>query len=324
MQTIMITGGTGLAGRALTNALIEKGYGVVILTRNIPKKQAQNNTRYALWNIPSQSIDVKEVQNADYIIHLAGAGVVEKKWTAAYKKEIIDSRIKSSELLVNTLKCHSNSVKAVISMSAIGWYGADHLPGTGTDGFTENDPPESNFLGETCRLWEESIDPVTTLGKRLIKLRTGIVLSNEGGALAEFKKPLRFGIAPILGNGKQVISWIHIGDLCRLIIYAIENENISGVYNAVAPGPVSNRSLMLALARSVRGIFFIPIYVPGFILRIMLGQRSIEVLKSARVSCKKIKDAGFVFLFPSLDAALKNLLSKKSARSSGPFYGNSL
>ena len=306
MQTILITGGTGLVGRALTNALVQRGYKVIILTRHIPETAAGANTSYALWDVNKQTIDTGAVQAADHIIHLAGAGVVDKKWTDAYKKEIIDSRVKSSQLLISTLQDHSNAVKTLVSASAIGWYGADK----GQADFIETDPPEKDFLGETCRLWEESVEPVTLLGKRLVKLRTGIVLSNEGGALVEFKRPIRFGLAAILGSGKQMVSWIHIDDLCRMFIHAIENENTNGTYNAVAPLPVTNKTLTLSLAKAMKGKFFIPVHIPRFILKLLLGQRSIEVLKSATVSCEKIKGAGFVFLYPSIETAMAELNKK--------------
>jgi uncharacterized protein (TIGR01777 family) len=233
--------------------------------------------------------------------------LVEKKWTTAYKKEICESRTESSRLIIKALKNNENKVKAVVSASAIGWYGADTDP---VRPFTEDDAADDSFLGQTCKLWEESIEPVVALGKRLVKLRTGIVLSNEGGALAEFKKPIRFGTAAILADGKQIVSWIHIADLCRLIIYSIENENLQGSYNAVAPKPVSNKTLTLTLAKTMKGKFFIPFHVPAFVLQIMMGQRSIEVLKSSTVSCKKILDTGFEFRYHNIEAALKNLCVK--------------
>ena len=307
METILMTGGTGLVGRALTRLLVERGYKVIILTRRLPGGVIPDNVSYALWDINKQQIDVQAVQRADHIVHLAGAGVVAKKWTAAYKKEIAESRTNSSRLIIDTLKAHSNSIKAVISASAIGWYGAD----TGTEWFTETAPAKKYFLGDTCRLWEESIEPVTALGIRLVKLRIGIVLSNDGGALVEFKKPLRFGIAAILGNGKQMISWIHIEDLCRLFIYAIENESVNGSYNAVSPAPVNNKELNVKLARAIRGKFYIPVHIPSFLLKLLLGKRSIEILKSTTVSCKKIKGVGFIFLYPSVESALQALALKK-------------
>jgi uncharacterized protein (TIGR01777 family) len=160
-------------------------------------------------------------------------------------------------------------------------------------------------------LWEAGIQPVEKLYKRLCIFRFGIVLSKKGGALEEFKKPLKFGVAAILSNGKQTISWIHIDDLCRLLLFAIENENISGIYNAVAPKPVSNKELTLKLAKQMPGKFFMPAHIPAFILNAMLGEMSIEVLKSTTVNADKIKNAGFKFLYPTIDDALKNLITNQ-------------
>lgn len=306
MATVLITGGTGLIGRALTKALLEKGYEVIILTRN-PAKFATNTTRlsYAAWDLAAQTIDAAAITKADHLIHLAGAGVADQRWSKKRKQEIVESRVKSGELLVKALKETANKVQSVISSSAIGWYGPDGKKQNAA--FTEDAPPASDFLGQTCKQWEASIEPVTQLGKRLVKLRTGIVLSKEGGALKEFLKPLRVGIASILGTGRQMISWIHIDDMVRLYITAIEKENMNGVYNAVAPSPVTNKQLIMALARKKRGRFFIPVYVPSFVLKIMLGEMSIEVLKSATVSCEKLSKAGFVFQYPTITAAFKDI-----------------
>ncbi|MEP7145340.1 MAG: TIGR01777 family oxidoreductase [Ferruginibacter sp.] len=312
MQTILITGGTGMIGTQLTKHLSARGYEVIILTRKIPgSKHADPNVTYALWQVDKQMIDLNAIQKASYIIHLSGAGVVDKKWTPGYKNQIVKSRTESSALLIHTLQNNPHSIKAVVSSSAIGWYGED--PSPGKDGFIESDKSATGFLGETCKVWEESIQPVEMLGPRLVKVRTGIVLSNDGGALAEFKKPIQFGVAGILGDGKQVVSWIHIDDLCRLYIEAIENPDLGGSYNAVAPNPVTNKVLTIELARQLKGKFYIPMHVPEFVLKIMLGDRSIEVLKSTTVNCEKIKKTGFTFLYPSIEAAL-NQLCKKSDR----------
>lgn len=307
MPTILITGGTGLIGRQLANALVGHGYKVIVLSRTFINSQ-QENISYALWDVKKKQIDIDAIKQADCIVHLAGAGVVDKKWTAAYKKEIIDSRTESSRLIIDALKNNSNKVKTVISAGAIGWYGPDIDP---VKPFIETDTADNSFLGQTCKLWEESIDAVATLGKRLVKLRIGIVLSTEGGALPEFKKPLGFGIAAILGNGKQIVSWIHIDDLCRLFIHAIENETLQGSYNAVAPQPVSNKKLTLVLAKLMRGKFYFPAHVPAFILKIMMGQRSIEVLKSATVSCQKVLNTGFTFKYPDIETAIGALVRSK-------------
>jgi uncharacterized protein len=307
MTTILLTGGTGLIGKALTHALLERNYKVIILSRQpVAKLPEAINLTYAVWNPNDQTIDAAAIGKADYIINLAGAGVADKRWTKKRKQEIVDSRVKAGELIVKAVKEIPNRVKAVINASAIGWYGADSsIPNPKP--FKEDDPADDEFLGDTCKLWEKSIEPVISLGKRLVKLRTGIVLSKDGGALKEFKRPLRFGITAILGNGKQVISWIHMDDLVRMYIAAIEDEKINGVYNAVAPQPVSNKTLTIQLAKISKGQFFIPVYVPSFVLKLALGEMSIEVLKSATISCEKIHQAGFVFQFPAIEAALQNL-----------------
>ena len=307
MQTVLITGGTGLVGKALTTALLATGYKVIILSRSTEGKKNSENILYAPWDIKKQQIDLPALQQADHIIHLAGAGVVEKRWTIAYKKEIVESRTESSRLLIDALQKNTNKVKTIVSASAIGWYGADADP---VKPFTETDPAADSFLGNTCKLWEASIEPVISLGKRLVKLRTGIVLSNDGGALAEFKKPIRLGAAAILSHGKQIVSWIHIDDLCRMFVHAIENENMQGSYNAVAPQPVSNKALTISLAKAMNGKLYIPIHVPAFVLKLMMGESSIEVLKSTTVSCNKIADTGFVFNFTAIDTALSNLVKK--------------
>ncbi|MEP7318008.1 MAG: TIGR01777 family oxidoreductase [Panacibacter sp.] len=306
MATVLITGGTGLIGKALSAMLLRKNYEIIILTRTIPAAESQQpGISYAQWNVEAGEIDKVAIAKADYIIHLAGAGVAEKKWTDKRKTEIIESRTKSGALLVKALSETENHIKAVISSSAVGWYGPD-TPASLQKGFNEDWTSADDFLGKTCKLWEAAIQPVETPGKRLVILRTGIVLSNDGGALAEFKKPLKFGIASILGSGDQITSWIHIDDICRMYLHAIEN-NISGIYNAVAPHPVTNKQLTLTLAKATKGSAFVSMHVPAFVLKIMLGEMSIEVLKSANVSVSKFQQTGFQFLYPTIDAALGNL-----------------
>ncbi len=312
MPIVLISGGTGLIGTNLTRHLIEKNYDVIILTRDKDKSSGNPKISYAYWDIKNQEIDAEAIRKADHIIHLAGAGVMDKRWTKKFKTQIIESRTKSSELIVEALGKNSHHIKSFVSASAIGWYGGDFNPLIRKEGFVETDPADKDsFLGETCLLWESSVDPIAELGIRLTKVRTGVVLSNEGGAYKEFKMPVKFGIAGILGSGKQVVSWIHIDDISRMYIELMENESTSGSYNGVAPMPVTNKKLTLLIAETLKGRFFIPIHVPEFFLKLIFGQQSIEILKSATISDKKIKATGFTFLYPSIDAAVEELSAYK-------------
>lgn len=303
MAKILITGGTGMIGRALTKELLINEHQVMVLTRKA--KPSKDGVTYKEWDVEKGTIDQTAIEQAEYIIHLAGANVADGRWTDRRKKEIVESRVKSGNLLVKALREIPNGVKGVVSASAIGWYGPDPIV-PNPKPFVETDPADDAFLGKTCQQWEGAIWPVADLGKRLVIYRIGIVLSNEGGAYAEFKKPLSFGVASILGSGKQVVSWIHIDDLVKLFITAIDDENLQGVYNAVSPQPVSNKELILAIAKG-RKQFYLPIPVPTFGLKLALGEMSIEVLKSATVSSRKIESAGFRFSYPSIADAVNNL-----------------
>lgn len=306
MATILVTGGTGMIGGELVKALTGRNHQVIILTRASDSKPTKPGVTYASWDIEKQTIDMGAIAKANHIIHLAGANVAEKRWTEKRKKEIVESRVKSGELLAKALRENKNQVESLISASAIGWYGAD-TEESRRNGFKEEAPPATDFLGRTCKLWEESVHPVTKLGIRLVKIRTGIVLSRKGGALEEFRKPLRFGVATVLGDGKQVVSWIHIDDIVNIYVNAVENKDWSGPYNAVAPHPVTNKELVTELAKA-RDKGHITIPVPSFLLKVVLGEMSIEVLKSATVSANKLP---YTFKFPRIGEALKDLEGKE-------------
>ena len=305
MQTVLITGGTGMVGTSLTELLLSKGYQVIILTR---KPQASNvpNLTYAVWDIAKGYIDPLAIGKADTIVHLAGAGVADKRWSKKRKQEIVDSRVMSGALMVKYLTEIPHQVKAVVAASAIGWYGPDTAQSL-QHGFVETDPVDDAFLGDTCKRWEESVKPLETLGIKLVSLRIGIVLNKQRGALAEFIKPAQFGLATIFGTGSQMVSWIHYKDLCKMILFGIESASLKGIYNAVSPDPISNKDLIIAITKKLRG-FYLPIPVPAFVLKIMLGEMSIEILKSAKVSSNKIQEAKFKFDYPTLDSALNDLL----------------
>jgi len=300
-----------MIGKALTQALIERGFNVIIYTRNPGEKQKTKSDKpsYAEWDINKQSLDKNAFAKADYIIHLAGANFADKRWNEKVKKEIVSSRIDSAKLIIESLKTIPNKVKTIISASGISWYGADDRKVSRP--FSETDPPADDFMANTCRQWEAAIEPASFLGKRLIKFRIGPVLSADGGAYVEFKNPVKFGVAGIIGNGKQVLSWIHIDDLVRAILFSMETEQMEGVYNAVSPKPVSNKELILEIAKST-GKFFLPIPAPSFALKIVFGEMIGEILKSTTVSPEKLQKTGFIFQYPDLESAILQLSHQKN------------
>ena len=305
MQTVLITGGTGMVGQSLTDTLIEHGHDVIILTRN-PRKSSRLHLSYAKWDIEKKYIDPLAFKKATVIVHLAGESVATKRWTVKRKKAILDSRVQSGLFLSNALKTMKHQVHTFIGASAIGWYGPDNELSL-KDGFKEEDKVDNSFLGDTCKQWEDSVREIGTIGIRMVTLRIGIVLNKRGGALLEFIKPAKLGVAAILGDGNQIVSWIHQQDLNGIILFAINNNTVNGVFNAVSPEPISNKALTLAIASKYHSWHF-KIHVPVWALKILLGEMSIEVLKSAKVSSKKIQDQGFEFKYPNISSALNQLL----------------
>ncbi|WP_018629798.1 TIGR01777 family oxidoreductase [Niabella aurantiaca] len=304
----IVTGGTGMIGKAVVSRLLESGYQVVIFTR---KKQlhgrVQGALSYRYWNVETGEIDRNAVLTADYIIHLAGAGVMERPWSATYKKVIVDSRVQSGLLLSDTLLSGVNRLKALVSASAIGWYGPDpEIPNPAP--FTEDRPAAPGFLGHCCMQWEQSTASLERRGIRVAYLRTGVVLAPGGGALSMILQPLKWRIAAVPGNGRQVISWIHIHDLVSLYLAALEEESYRGACNAAAPAPVSNATLVRSLAEHRYGNAFISIPIPAALLRLVLGERAAEVLGSTTVSARKVQVKGFVFQYPDIGSAIRQLL----------------
>lgn len=303
-KKVLITGGSGLIGSELSQLLLERNYEVVLLSRN-PKKTGKGITAYK-WDIGKRYIDPEAFAGTNFIVHLAGADVAEKRWTESRKKEILNSRVNSAGLLYQYLKENPHSVEAFISPSGISYYGLE----TGQQKLTEESDPGDDFLAEVTKAWEQSADKIAALGIRTVKLRIGIALSGKGGALAALAKPVKFGIAAPLGSGNQIMSWIHISDLCNMIIFAMENDHLKGTFNAVAPNPVSNKTFTKEIAKTLKMPNFFP-PVPGFMLRAMLGEKASIVLEGADVSSRKIEAAGFSFAYPELKAALHNLLNNK-------------
>tara|TARA_B100000780_G_scaffold266089_1_gene222043 strand:+ start:656 stop:1546 length:891 start_codon:yes stop_codon:yes gene_type:complete len=295
MKKVLITGGSGLIGKRLSFLLASRGYEVRILSRS---NSLKNNYKTFLWNVTEQYISDSAFEGLNHIIHLAGAGIADKRWTEKRKKEIIDSRVVSTNLLYNTVKRLEIPLNSFISASATGFYGSI----TSETIFKEIDKPAKDFLGKVCSLWERSIFQFNEMKIRTVALRTGIVLSKDGGALKKMKTP----VITALGNGKQYMPWIHIDDLCELYIKAIEDEQFKGAFNAVSSEHISN----LSFSKKISKIFnhpFLAIGAPNFILQIVFGEMSTIILNGSRISANKIKQAGFKFKFENLEKALKNL-----------------
>lgn len=294
---ILLTGGTGLIGSRLTEQLLEKGYRVSYLSRS-----AGNDARVTtfLWDVDKGGIDENCIDGIDMVIHLAGAGIADKRWTDKRKKELIESRTKSIALIYGLLKRKKNNVNAVISAAAIGYYGD-----RGDELMTEESLPSDGFLAKCCVTWEEAVDEAKTLGLRIVKFRTGVVLDNRG-ALGKMATPIKFYAGSPMGSGKQWVPWIHWQDVVDMYLFGIENENLAGVYNMVAPNPVTNKQLTQAIAKQLRRPLWLP-NVPAFFLKLLLGEMSSIVLASTKVSAQKIGGAGFKFKFPVVESALKDI-----------------
>jgi uncharacterized protein len=305
-KNVLITGGSGLIGTRLTELLMQQGYQVAHLSRQKENKQSSLSPQVKIyfWDIASGQLDAQALLQADHIVHLAGTSVADQRWTSARKREILESRTQSTQLIANQLRKVRHHVQSFVSASAIGYYGAD----TGDRIITEDSPSGSDFLAEVTRRWEAATDAIADLSIRTVKLRIGIVLSEKGGALAKMVQPIRMGAGAPLGSGKQVLSWIHLDDVARLFIYALENEQMQGAYNAVGPQPVSNEELTRQAARVLDKPLWLP-RVPAFGLRLALGEMAEVVLGGNRVLNQRIaQETTFRYQFPQLKPALENLL----------------
>jgi uncharacterized protein (TIGR01777 family) len=298
-KNILISGASGLIGSQLTDLLEQKGYTVSHLGRT----RTTTVKKSFIWDIDNQFIEPDALQHVDTIIHLAGAGVVDKRWTKKRKQEILESRTKSSALLFSALSKGNHRVENFISASAIGIYGFEENESI----MTENSSSGNDFLAQVTEAWEHEVDKIQALKIRVVKIRIGIVLSSEGGALAPMAKSVKLLVGAPLGSGTQYVSWIHIDDLCNIFVKAVEDKNMQGAYNGVAPHPVTNKELTTAIAKTLHKPLLIP-SVPPFALKLLLGEMGDLVLKGSQVSCKKIEDAGYHFKFRTVEAALHDLL----------------
>jgi uncharacterized protein len=300
-KQILITGASGLIGKQLTELLLQKGYRVSHLSRSAKAGEVPS----FVWDIKKGYIDPNALTGIDAIIHLAGAGVGEKRWSEKWKKEILESRTLSTRLLFNELNRHKqHQVKAFLSASGISYYGL-HLT---NELFTEEAKPANDFLAKVAIDWEAEVDRINSLGIRVLKLRTGVVLSREGGALEQMAKPVRFYVGSPLASGKQYVSWIHMDDLCEIYIKALEDDSMSDVFNVVSPVAVANREMTAAIAQALNKPLWAP-RVPAFILRMMVGEMADLVIYGCNVSSKKIEQAGYQFKFPEIKSALRDLMN---------------
>ena len=297
---VLITGATGLIGNELVSLLLQNGVSIHYLTTSKKKIENELNYKGFYWNPEQGIIDENCLMGVDAIIHLAGA-TISKRWTNSYKQEIIESRLLSSAVLFKALKNNPNQVKQIVSASGTAIY-----PNNDKVIYDENSQEiDNSFLGNVVYKWEESADKFKSLGLKVCKLRTGIVLSNKGGALIEMAKPIKMGIGSPFGTGKQIQSWIHIHDIAALYFFAISND-LEGVYNAVAPNPVSNEKLTMTIATVLKKPLFMP-NIPKFIMKLLLGEMHVLLFENRNLSAKKIIEKGFVFKYKTIEKAIENI-----------------
>ncbi|CAN1566181.1 COG1090 Predicted nucleoside-diphosphate sugar epimerase [Flavobacteriaceae bacterium] len=300
-KNVLITGGTGFIGKQLTKILLERGYSVSILSRN--SKPNTDGISYFIWDVSSHNIEESAVLHADFIIHLAGENIAEKRWTTKRKQDILESRTLSAQLIYSVLKKHNKRINAFVSASGIGIYGATNGEGI----CTENTLPANDFIGTICQEWEKSADLMSGLGIRTVKIRTGLVFGTNDGILKKLAPIFKFGLGSALGSGKQYMPWIHINDLCMMYIIAIENEKITGAYNATINDSTTNLTFSKALANFFGYSIWLP-KVPAFLIQLGMGEMASLVLTGRRVSSDKIKSLGFRFQHTSLSNALRDCL----------------
>jgi len=296
MPTVLLAGGSGFLGARLAEMLREKGYAVRVLTRS-PRGAGQ-----FAWNPAGGAIDDRALEGVDFVVNLAGSNIAGKRWTAARKRDLVESRVQSARTLRSAFERTGLRPRAYLSAAAIGYYG-----NSGERWMTETDAPAGDgFMVDCCRQWEAAADEVATLGIRTVKLRIGIVLAKEGGALVEFVKPLRLGVGAYFADGQAWYSWVHRDDVCRFFIWALENPAIEGVFNVAAPHPVRNKDLVTAIAKAMRQpAVFVP--APAFAMQLALGEMSAVILNSNRVAADKALQAGFQFQYADIAGALEQI-----------------
>ena len=296
-MNILITGASGVVGRAVTQVLEAQGHKVTPLART-------KRDGVAWWDIDAGQVELGPCPSPDVVIHLAGENIASGRWTPAIKGRIRDSRVNGTRLLANHLAAMPQKPRAFICASAIGYYGS-----RGDDPLEETAPPGSGFLADVCRGWEAAADPAREAGIRTVHARLGIVLSRTGGALARMLTPFRLGIGGCIGNGRQYMSWVHIDDVANALADLAAHDNLAGPVNLVAPHPVTNHQFTKTLGHALHRPTVLP--MPTFAVRLLLGEMGDALLLSSiRVKPAVLSNAGFAFRFPSLHDALNDLLQE--------------
>lgn len=297
-EIVLITGANGLVAKRLSQILLPR-FHVRYLTRN-PK-----NENEFLWDVAGESIDVNGLYDTNHIIHLAGADISEKRWTSNRKNEIISSRVQSANLLLKTLVENNIKIKSFISASAVGYYGS----GEERQVFSEEATKGDGFLAKVVEEWEKAADQflLNKVAERVVKIRTGVILAKEKGALPKMALPIKYGIGSPLGTGKQFLSWIHIDDICKIYQFVLERSDIQGIYNGVSPHPVTNKEITYEIAHKLKRSILIPT-IPKWVLKIIFGEMSSVLLDNNKVTSQKIEKEGFQFQYPNIKEALDNLI----------------
>ena len=302
MAIILITGGSGLVGKALTKRLILEGHEVRILSR-YPK--STDSIKSFFWNVEKNEIDEKAFENVEHIVHLAGSGIADKRWTIERKKDIIDSRVNSMKLITDVVKKKNIKLKSFVGASAIGIYGMT----TSEKIFSETDNGTDDFLTQSCTKWENSYKQIQTLSSKNCIIRIGVVLSKDGGALKKLLPLFQLGLGSAVGSGKQYMPWIFIDDLVSVFYEALFNQNFSGIYNAVSSEHITNQQFSKQLSKSLSKPFFVP-NVPSFLLKLLFGEMANVLLEGSRVSNQKLINTGFMLKYPSISDALNKIAEK--------------
>jgi uncharacterized protein len=300
-QNVLISGGTGLLGTRLTELLQAQGYSVSYLSRT---KTIVPNVKVYRWDVSKNYIEEGALENANHIVLLAGAGIADARWTTSRKQELIDSRVDGIELLSRELQSRQYNIKSCVAASGIGFYGAD----TDNEHLKEDAVSGNDFIAHVTRSWEKASQLISNIGIRTAILRIGVVLSDRGGALPKMAQPARFGLGAAFGSGNQWVSWIHIDDICGMIIDALNNDAWQGVFNAVSPNPVTNDTLQRQISKAVGRPYWLP-NVPAPVLKIMLGEMANLIIGGNYVLNHKAANvSNFVYKYPELDKAIEDLL----------------